>query len=213
MNQSLKSFLLENIKVDGNDCWIWQGNRDKENYGSSKWGGAHRFSAMLFLDFDINSKLLVCHHCDNPPCVNPDHLFIGTYQDNTNDMLNKGRYINGMLDKKHSEDAKTRMSISHKGKKLTEEHRQKISKSLEGNTRSLGRRLSEEHKLKNSKSLEGNTRTLGYKYSEETKIKMSESTKLWHKNNPKAMLGRKHSELTKQKIRLTMLSKKRNKND
>jgi hypothetical protein len=52
---------------------------------------AHRFSAFVFLNFNLTSELVVAHRCDVPRCVNPDHLFIGTYKDNTQDMLSKGR--------------------------------------------------------------------------------------------------------------------------
>jgi hypothetical protein len=51
----------------------------------------HRISAIIWLNYDLNSNLCVCHKCDNPLCFNPDHLFIGTRQDNIADMYEKGR--------------------------------------------------------------------------------------------------------------------------
>lgn len=51
----------------------------------------HRLSKFIFHGFDIDSKLFVCHHCDNRKCFNPDHLFIGTNRDNMIDMFKKGR--------------------------------------------------------------------------------------------------------------------------
>jgi len=55
----------------------------------------HRLSAGLFLGFDLNSPLCVCHSCDNPPCFNPAHLFVGTHADNSSDMVSKDRQAKG----------------------------------------------------------------------------------------------------------------------
>jgi hypothetical protein len=52
----------------------------------------HRLSAHAFLGFDLRSCLFVCHKCDNPPCFNPNHLFVGTNADNLRDMASKGRW-------------------------------------------------------------------------------------------------------------------------
>jgi hypothetical protein len=77
-------------------CWEWEGDKTKTGgYGRVMIGTrryrVHRVSAMLFLGFDINSPLLVCHTCDNPPCWNPSHLFIGTDKDNSEDKIKKMR--------------------------------------------------------------------------------------------------------------------------
>jgi hypothetical protein len=75
-------------------CWIWTGWRSSKGYGRSRsvgrWLFAHRVSWEL-ANGPIPSGLLVCHHCDNPPCVNPAHLFVGTNSDNMRDCISKGR--------------------------------------------------------------------------------------------------------------------------
>lgn len=82
-------------KVDKkNGCWTWKGYLDKDGYGNFLFNGklirAHRFSWILEHGEISDKKLYVCHHCDNPPCVRPDHLFLGTNQDNMLDMIKKG---------------------------------------------------------------------------------------------------------------------------
>jgi hypothetical protein len=83
-------------KVDRTgDCWVWTGARYPSGYGRCYVGRkdwlAHRY-ALLLTGVELGHSL-VCHACDNPPCVRPDHLFLGTASDNTQDMLRKGRSV------------------------------------------------------------------------------------------------------------------------
>jgi len=80
-------------------CWIWTAARnDEEGYGVLKVPGvkelvrAHVYSWALH-NGEKPCGLWVLHHCDNPPCVNPAHLFVGTHQDNIDDMVSKGRHL------------------------------------------------------------------------------------------------------------------------
>ena len=82
-------------KIDkSGDCWIWTAVLSNRRYGKFKLKGkmmsAHRAS-WIFANGKIPDGMCVLHHCDNPPCVNPDHLWLGTNKDNSGDMIKKGR--------------------------------------------------------------------------------------------------------------------------
>ena|SRR3990167_3201580 len=74
-------------------CWIWLASRSKEGYGHFYYGGpqqAHRVSWRI-AHGNVPPGKLVLHHCDNPPCVNPSHLYVGTDADNVKDQVARGR--------------------------------------------------------------------------------------------------------------------------
>jgi hypothetical protein len=87
-------------KVNKTDsCWLWTGSvvSKKRPYGTfyfKKSRMATRISWELHTGTPIPANLYVCHHCDNPRCVRPDHLFLGTQKENIHDSMSKGRFVN-----------------------------------------------------------------------------------------------------------------------
>lgn len=78
-------------------CWLWTGSHNNKGYGTfliprRRYFYAHRCSYALTYGF-TPMDLMACHHCDNPPCCNPSHIFLGTLQDNVKDAKDKGRFI------------------------------------------------------------------------------------------------------------------------
>jgi hypothetical protein len=96
MKKITKKALESNIIKDNNtQCWEWQGALTKRGYGKIKEGiktfAVHRVAYTLYIGV-IPKDFNICHKCDNPKCINPDHLFAGTQADNMKDKVKKGRH-------------------------------------------------------------------------------------------------------------------------
>ena len=98
LNKPVSLRLIEKIIPTDNGCWEWIGYRDREGYGNitirGKTTKPHRVSYETFIG-PIPYGMCVCHTCDNPPCINPSHLFLGTFGDNNKDRDKKGRGVHG----------------------------------------------------------------------------------------------------------------------
>jgi hypothetical protein len=94
---------VQKLSQANGSCWIWTASLDKDMYGKfrlSKGGKkidirAHQYSWELATGLPVANGILVCHTCDHPYCVNPDHLFLGSHADNHADRNQKGRQAKG----------------------------------------------------------------------------------------------------------------------
>lgn len=114
-------------KIDkSGECWVWTAYRLPSGYGQisikKKLYLASRVSYAIAHGV-LPDHLHVCHHCDNPPCVRPDHLWLGTDKDNHQDMIRKGRDLvgerNPMYGKRRTWDCNPAYGERHPGAKLT----------------------------------------------------------------------------------------------
>lgn len=86
-------------KVDrSGECWIWTAYRDSFGYGNFKVDGVNCYAHRICYELEhgsIPEGMCVLHRCDNPSCVNPEHLFLGTHRDNVKDKISKRRHCIG----------------------------------------------------------------------------------------------------------------------
>lgn len=109
-------------KIPFHTCWEWSGVRDAKGYGAyHQLGGrarAHRV-AWALTHGDTPADLMVCHNCDNPGCVRPDHLFLGTVKENLEDCSRKGR-VRNMLAEVHAAQTHCKRGHPLSGENLIE---------------------------------------------------------------------------------------------
>jgi hypothetical protein len=93
--EQIREFFDSHLDKSGN-CWLWTGSINTYGYGTIAVNGknkmVHRY-AYEILKGEIQEGLFVCHKCDVRNCVNPEHLFLGTANDNNQDMISKGRQV------------------------------------------------------------------------------------------------------------------------
>lgn len=95
VSESVKKRFWSKVDIRGpKECWEWQAYRKPEGYGRFWLDGCTRYAhrvAWLLTYGPIPKKMCICHRCDNEPCCNPAHLFLGAYADNNTDRNQKGR--------------------------------------------------------------------------------------------------------------------------
>lgn len=100
------------------ECWLWKGAVAKSGYGVVNWGEGARTIHRTIYEMDVGeiNGLWVLHKCDNPLCANPEHLFLGTHDDNMADMAKKGRAV--WSTRKMPKEVREKIANKRRGKPL-----------------------------------------------------------------------------------------------
>lgn len=128
---TINRFLANIAKGSTGACWHWTGSASSLGYGQFYIGKtqfyAHRVAHSLFKGIDPG-PMLVCHSCDNPLCVNPDHLSLGDHRYNSGDMARKGRSPRGSKNgsSKLTEDKVLRLRALHSTGRWTQKELSKM---------------------------------------------------------------------------------------
>ncbi len=138
--RQLKSFLNRVIvTMDDDDCWEWQGRLNDGGYGCVEFKDvaslAHRIAWVIHTGELVPKGMGVLHNCDNPRCVNPNHLKLGTQLENMQDMAERGRYLprngednpNSRLTNDDVKDIKAMLAKGIKRKKAARKYRVSLS--------------------------------------------------------------------------------------
>src|ERR1017187_1260619 len=107
VDENVRFWLKVQKLSEPNGCWVWLGGMGPNGYGifhlatSSKKVPATHYSWELWTSRPVPKGILLCHKCDHPYCVNPEHLFLGTHKDNMRDMKDKRRSASGIKHHAH----------------------------------------------------------------------------------------------------------------
>jgi hypothetical protein len=136
MNQEKFTLFMEKVRVrDKDSCWEWQAETDKDGYGQFYLDGgcqqSHRVMWRISTS-DSPGDDLVLHHCDNPTCVNPNHLYLGDKRDNMKDAIQRGQWEptsgagednnRAKLNESDVAEIKTRLEMGHSHKSIAEDY-------------------------------------------------------------------------------------------
>lgn len=125
-HRTIGDFISQVAFGNDEECWEWVGSYNNHGYGTIKLDGealAHRWSYKYFNGDTCG--LNVCHSCDNPKCVNPNHLFLGTQKDNSLDMARKGRHpylLQRKLPDEKVRDIRRLASLGYKSREISDKH-------------------------------------------------------------------------------------------
>ena len=148
MKDSIAFIEKRSIPEPNSGCWLWTAYCDKDGYGICCTGSmqantrrhikAHRLSYATFKG-PIPDGKIVCHACDTPSCVNPDHLFAGTWNDNVQDMMRKNRNRGG--GKPHPGEANGNARLTVAQVEIIRAQHIRAKRSVEGSTADLAQRF------------------------------------------------------------------------